>query len=146
MSTLVNEQTPFTKQPNNFVKLTNPQRDLVGDTNVDLEFNRLRIWNHNDQLLRFGRYYKDEIVKSPFALYYQMEINKYEILCLKITTTLRDCWGTKCQTIPLNHTVRHTPYLFWIYNPKYLHFPTRVCFECMNDKQREMIRLIYNVT
>lgn len=124
MSTLVNEQTRFSKKPTLEIK-------LVGDTGVDikLENYRLRIWNNNDKLLTFGIYYKDQIVKPPFSLFYIMETTK-QTICLKITTTLRRC----------KDCGRQTPYVFWNHLDWLKH---RVCFEHMTKLQRYMIKSIH---
>ena len=97
---------------------------------------RLNIWNHSDKFMHYGKYYGDEIVKSPFSLYYQMETPR-EILNLKITTTLRRCWGKNCQA---KAQVRQTPYVWW-YSGWALKY--RECFDCLSPIQREMLNQIY---
>jgi hypothetical protein len=114
-----------------------PKKFYVGDTEVDLESKRLQIWNNSDKLMRFGSYYIDTKVKSPFSLRFEMPINQNENLCLKITTSLRKCEGS------CSH--RQTPYLWWIDHKDIdYEFKHRFCWECITPLQRKMLSMIEN--
>lgn len=149
MSTkLINEQTPLAKQQVNF-DLKN-QSEIVGDMSlVDLEFNRLKIWNNSDKLMRIGKYYGDDIVKPPFSLYFEMPISNIKILnphteeletetlCLKISTTLRRCEFGRPH---YKTSARQTPYTFWLNSHWQKH---RKCFIHLSPLELLMLTLIY---